>query len=113
MKKIFESFKETFVIYESFLEVKFNSHKNHNPYTDIVEGKLDKDTMMTYCITVKDDGKIPIGTESMELYIGDNYVLGSTKKSYSRHYAVDKIPSKYKKLWLELKELYETKYINE
>ena len=112
--KIFETFKESYVIYEGFVEVKFNSHKNHNPYADIVEGKLDKDTMITYGIYVKDSTKeIPAGTEFMELYVGENYVVGSSKRSNSRYYTVDKIPAKYKKLWLELKEMYETKYINE
>ncbi len=96
-----------------FKNVKFNSHKNHNPYADIVEGQIDKDTVITYGIYIKDRTReVKAGSEFMELYVGENYVPGSTKRSNSRLYTPDKIPAKYKKMWLELKEMYETDYVN-
>lgn len=98
-----------------FTKVKFNPHRNHNANTDILEGHLDSDTMITYGIYVKNikGTHIKEGDEFMELYIGENYVAGSTKRSNSRLYSPEKIPAKYKKAWEELKNLYFTKYINE
>lgn len=82
------------------IETKFRSHQSHNPYTDILEGKIDKDSFITYYINVK--GK-DVGKEGMEYYSGENYVVGSNKKSVSRNYSIDQIPSKYKKAWDKLK----------
>jgi len=48
----------------------------------------------------------------MEHYVGTNYNVDSTKKSYSKIYSVDKIPSKYKAAWLELKAKYKSDYAN-
>jgi hypothetical protein len=89
------------------VKTKFNSHKNHNPYTDILEGKIDNDSFITYYVNVK--GK-DIGKEGMEYYSGENYVAGSNKKSSSRNYSVDQIPAKYKKAWDELKLEYNQKH---
>ena len=89
------------------IETKFNSHKNHNPYADILEGKIDKDSFITYYVYVKGD---EIGKEGMEYYVGSNYVVGSSKKSSSRRYDADKIPSKYKKAWDRLKSEYNEKH---
>lgn len=88
------------------IKTKFNSHENHNPEYDILEGHLDNDSYITYAIKVKGNN---IGKESMEYYVGENYKVGSKKKSFSRHYESNQIPEKYKALWLKLKELYETK----
>jgi len=93
-----------------FISFKFNSHKNHNPCCDILEGHLDKDTFITYGIYIKDDGSKKKGDEFMEYYTGENYKVGSTKKSNSKAYTVDKIPSKYKAAWEELKSKYEAEY---
>lgn len=39
------------------------------------------------------------GTYGLEVYSGSNYVLGSTDRSYSRHYpGLRKVPEKYKPL---------------
>ena len=92
---------------ESFKEYKFNSHKTHNPQADILEGHTDK-LFITYGIYVKDTSKYKKGDEFMEFYTGENY--GKPGKSYSRMYPAEKIPSKFKKYWLELKNLYEKKY---
>ncbi len=89
-----------------FIKTQFNSHENHNPDTDILEGHIDSDSFITYAIDVNGKNK---GKESMEYYSGENYVVGSKKKSSSRHYEADKIPAKYKPLWLELKSIYESK----
>ena len=107
MNKIFESFKETQI--NEFVKVDFHSHKKHNPDADTVQGQLDKDTMITYGIYVN-DSEIKAGTEFMELYTGENYLPDSSKRSNSRLYSVDKIPTKYKKYWEELKSIYEKKF---
>lgn len=85
----------------------FNSHKNHNPAADILQRQLDRDTMITYGIYVKDLGSKKKGDEFMEIYIGSNYVPDSTKRSHSKYYTSDQIPSKYKSVWDELKSKYE------
>ena len=79
----------------NFIDYKFNSHKNHNPVVDILEGHLNRDTMITYGIYIKDDGSKKKGDEFMELYTGSNYMSGSSKKSNSRYYEPSKIPVKY------------------
>jgi hypothetical protein len=93
-----------------FKNVKFNSHKNHNPSADIIEGHIDGDTFITYGIYVNGPKK---GEEFMEIYTGENYKVGSTKRSHSRIYSPDKIPSKYKSMWTDLKDTYESDYVNE
>jgi hypothetical protein len=93
-----------------FSKLKFNSHKNHNPSADILEGHLDNDTFITYGIYVKDSGSKKKGDEFMEYYTGENYKVGSSKKSNSRVYGPDKIPAKYKAAWEELKAKYESEY---
>lgn len=101
---------EQFINEGKFIDFKFNSNKNHNPSCDILEGHLDGDTFITYGIYVKDDGSKKVGDEFMELYTGSNYKVGSSKRSHSRIYTVDKIPSKYKAAWEELKAKYEQEY---
>jgi hypothetical protein len=93
-----------------FNSIKFNSHENHNPSCDIIEGHLDKDSYITYGIYIKDAGSRKAGDEFMEYYTGSNYKVGSTKPSHSRVYTTDKIPAKYKAAWEELKAKYEAEY---
>lgn len=93
-----------------FEKLKFNSHKNHNPKTDILEGHIDGDSFITYGIDVNGDKK---GTEHMEYYKGSNFVVGSKKPSSSRHYTKEAIPTKWKASWEELKKEYEEKYSKE
>jgi hypothetical protein len=93
----------------TFRKLVFNSHKNHNPQCDILEGHLDVDTMITYGIYENGPKK---GLEFMEYYSGKNYVCSSNKKSHSRYFSVEKIPAKYKKQWCELKDIYEIEYKN-
>lgn len=88
-----------------FTKLQFNSHKNHNPNYDILEGHLPTGDFITYAIKVKGDGA---GKESMEYYRGENY--GGQGRSYSRHFEADRIPTKYKSLWEELRKIYERKY---
>lgn len=84
----------------------FNSHTNHNPDCDILCANIDQDTIITYCLNLKTN------LQSMELYIGENYVVGSAKKSYSRIYTTVNIPMKYLKNWCALKVKYEKEYNN-
>lgn len=92
----------------TFKSVVFNSHKVHNPSCDILGGRLDEDIMITYCVYVKGP---KTGSELMEYYSGENYVLGSNKRSFSKVYHdVEKIPAKYKAFWQELKAIYEADY---
>ncbi|MEK6879772.1 MAG: hypothetical protein AABY22_09205, partial [Nanoarchaeota archaeon] len=84
-------------------KLKFNSHKNHNPECDILEGVIDSDSFITYGIYVNGENN---GEEFMEYYSGENYVVGSKKRSSSKNFTVDKIPAKYKSAWSKLKEKY-------
>ena len=93
-----------------FIDYKFNSHKVHNPACDIIQGHLDKDTYITYGIYVKDAGSKKAGQEFMECYTGENYNLGSLKRSNSRYYEPNTIPAKYLAAWNELKSKYENEY---
>lgn len=111
--KLYEEFIES--INEGFTRVEFYSHKNHNPYCDILEGYLDKDSFITYGIYIKDNGNIKKGDEFIEYYAGSNYVVNSTKRSTSRMWKLYdgvEIPSKYQKQWNELKDLYNKEYKN-
>lgn len=95
---------------ESFkwYDLNFNSHKDHNPNCDILEGHIDRNTLITYGIYVSgaDTGK-----EFMEYYSGPNYKPESTgKNSSSRIYTPDKIPSKYQNMWNELRAIYQHDY---
>lgn len=89
-----------------FTKTNFNSHQSHNPEYDILEGYIDGDTFITYAKKVKGDNA---GKESMEYYSGENYVVGSKKKSLSRNFEENNIPAKYKPYWNKLKEMYENK----
>jgi hypothetical protein len=87
----------------------FNSHKNHNPNCDILEGHLDRNSLITYGIYVNGPNK---GKEFMEYYSGPNYKPESvgTSRSSSRMYQPDKIPAKYLNMWHELREIYQNEY---
>jgi len=92
--------------------ITFNSHKNHNPDCDIVCYQLDKDTTVTYGVYVnkpKNTNRvINKGDEFMEIYIGENYNVGSTKRSHSRCFynETEKFPKKYTLLWFQLRDYY-------
>lgn len=96
--------------------ITFNLHHNHNPDCDIVCYQLDKDTNITYGVYVKPAIRwrgpiglpIQVGDEFMEVYVGENYNVGSKKRSYSRVYSrtTDKFPEKYSVLWFKLKDHY-------
>lgn len=89
----------------------FNSHKNHNPSCDILELQINNNSMITFGIYVNDTDKNKKGDKFMEFYSGQNYVVGSTQKSYSRMFAYPNIPKKYIKQWIELKNIYVEKYL--
>lgn len=61
----------------------------------------DSDQMICYT-RVKDNGKFK---EVIEIYSGENYVLNSTKKSYSRVYTRAELPYKYQSIVLGLSEI--------
>jgi transcriptional regulator of NAD metabolism len=44
--------------------------------------------------------------EGVEVYSGENYIVGSKDKSYSRQFSMSKIPDKYKKIVAELKKVH-------
>lgn len=92
-----------------FINTKFNSHRDHNPECDILEGHINGDTFITYGIYVNGP---KIGEEFMEMYTGSNYKPDSQKKSNSRHYKGSDVPQKYLAKWQELKAIYENKYKN-
>lgn len=107
--KTFEQFINENFINEGFDKIQFNSHEKHNPDVDILSGYLDKDSYITYGVYIKDTKYAKKGDEFMEYYKGSNYMPDSTEKSSSRMYKVyngDKIPTKYKNKWEELKSLY-------
>ena len=89
--------------------IKFNSHTVHNPDCDIVEGHLDIDSFITYGIYVKGPKK---GQEFMEYYAGENYNVGSKKRSHSRVYTPDTVPEKYFLAYQTLRSTYEREYKN-
>jgi hypothetical protein len=102
--KLYEEFVgEAYKFYDLF----FNSHIDHNPECDILEGHLDKDSLITYGIYVKGPKE---GLEFMEYYSGSNYKPTSDKRSNSKLFMVDKIPAKYKAMWEDLKKIYENEY---
>ena len=57
--------------------------------------------------------------ESVEIFTGSNYIVGSKDRSTSRHYEMDKVPAKYKPTVEQLKKIHKStkwssaKYINE
>lgn len=96
---------------KKFVKIEFNSHENHNPSCDILCGYIDKDSFITYGVYVTDYNGIKKGSEFMEYYSGENYVLDSTKKSNSRAFKIyegQEIPEKYREAWLKLKRMYYT-----
>ena len=65
--------------------------------------------------TVTDKGKKKRG---VEVYSGENYIVGSTDRSYSRSYSLSNVPSKYKSIVDELMRVHKSttwskeKYVN-
>jgi len=52
--------------------------------------------------------------EGFEVYAGANYVAGSKERSYSRNYAIDVVPAKYRSVLVELRKIHkETVWSNE
>lgn len=92
-----------------FIRTNFNSHKDHNPNADILEGYIDNDSFITYGVYVNGDKQ---GQEFMEYYKGSNYVAGSNKPSFSRFYTKENIPSKFLLPWNDLREKYIHEYSN-
>ena len=75
---------------ETIGNIKIKSPLDHNPSFWIAEIPLDKDSVMTCAVHIE------TGDALMEYYRGENYVLGSTERSYSRVYQDEKkIPLKY------------------
>lgn len=93
-----------------FIKYHFNSHKDHNPDCDILEGYIDEDTLITYGRYIKGSNE---GAEFMEYYSGENYVPNSKKRSVSRKYDANEIPEKYKNAWQDLRTEYFSQYNEE
>jgi hypothetical protein len=86
-----------------FKKTWLNPVGSHNPDYDILCGMVDEDTFITYCLQI--NGPNP-GEETMEIYRGENYNVGSKLRSWSRHYSEEAIPKVWKKHWLELQRIY-------
>jgi len=94
------------------MKTNFNSHKNHNPDCDILEGRLTIDSFITFGIYVKDTEKHKKGQKFMELYVGKNYNVNSNKNSHSRVWYYPNIPAKYMETWNLLQEIYLSNYLD-
>ena len=90
-----------------FKKIWLNPMESHNPDYDILCGRLDEDTFITYCLQLK--GPYP-GSETMEMYKGANYNASSRARSWSRHYSKEAIPRVWRRHWLELKRIYEAQH---
>ena len=84
------------------------TQKTHRRYPDqkwdykAITVLIDRDTELIYS-TLIDKGK---RSEGVEIYTGENYVVGSKARSYSRQYTLSKLPEKYKKIVAELKNVH-------
>jgi len=82
------------------MKITYRPHTSHNPFCDIVEGQIDTDTMITFYKVLES------GLQGCEVYIGENYNVGSKKKSRSWNYDTSTIPKKYYENWVKLKDYY-------
>ena len=90
-----------------FKKIWLNPMESHNPDYDILCGRVDEDTFISYCLQIK--GPTP-GLETMEIYKGENYSVGSKLRSWSRHYSREAIPKVWKNHWLELQRIYQMEH---
>lgn len=90
-------------------DIKVNSPKTTGHGDNIIEAKIktpDGIFMITYYVMNK-----PYSGWGTELYTGSNYVVGSTKRSWSRNYKSWKgLPDKWKLVAQRLKELHRKKF---
>lgn len=86
------------------IPVKVNRPENHNPSALICEARINADSFIT-CVKPLNDGPC-----QMEYYSGENYVIGSNARSYSRIYSEENIPGVYSGLYNALKEFTEKYY---
>jgi hypothetical protein len=87
----------------------FHSAETHNPDCDIT-CMTDHGQQFCYGIYIKGD---KAGQEFFEWYKGPNYVPGSSKKNWSKHYAgVTKIPAHKADHFSILKEYYKKHFFN-
>lgn len=100
------NFNETkFFQYENFAQEPTATIREH--YV-MGQGFIDKDSFITYGYYFEGCNK---GSEFMEYYHGENYVVDSKAKSYSRMFPkVDEIPLKFRKLWGKLKQFAQKEY---
>ena len=83
------------------LKISINSPSITGHRANIIQALI-IDNNEQYNITYYED----MENKGMEIYKGENYVLNSTKKSYSRNYSCNEIPKKYKEISLKLKEIH-------
>lgn len=90
-------------LFEHFKGGSFESieKSSGNPECLIYSGRIDNDTHITYGIYISGTFE---GNEFMEIYVGSNYNTNSNAKSWSRFYAADQIPPKWKSAWSILKQ---------
>lgn len=79
--------------------------RGHSPQFDFVHYQFDKDTALSYTKNLQTN------KDSLEIYVGKNYVVGSTKAARSYSYGDNsstgyEIPKKWEKLFSELREYY-------
>ena len=80
-------------------QVVIRKPENHNPDYFIAELQIDNDIKITCAKSLKSKECV------MEYYKGENYVVDSKAKSYSKVYREPQIPEKYKSVFLTLKEI--------
>jgi len=81
--------------------IKLHRLEHHNPDCMIVQETLDNDTMV--CVSITLNTRVPL----FEYYSGENYVPSSKKRSCSRVWYKEGIPSKFQNKYKELKTICE------
>ena len=87
---------------EYFREIRFKDEKQGYK-AKIVEGILKNGAILTYYEYDEEKGS--------EYYSGPNYTQQTARKSYSRRWDFNNLPSKWYKQILELKSLFDKKYL--
>lgn len=91
-----------------------DSDWDYKAISSIINDAGTKRDVVYYTLTTKGKKK-----EAVEIFTGSNYIVGSKDRSSSRHYEMDKLPSKYKDTVNELKKVHKStkwstaKYVNE
>jgi hypothetical protein len=91
----------------SLIQYEFLPAETHNPDCDITSITVMQQEQFCYGVYIKGD---KAGQEFLEWYKGPNYVPGSSKRNWSKHY--NKIPSHKTEVFNDLKEYYKKHFFN-